>query len=85
MLYLSLQCIESGLVEIGLAAATRGIEVLSSRGGGLPSRHDVAPRSLDIKDIESVITYDVPAQIELYLHRVGRTARAGTKGRYVLE
>ena len=82
MLYLSLQCIDSSLVEIGLAA-TRGIEVLSSRGGGLPSRHDVAPRSLDIKDIESVITYDVPAQIELYLHHVGRTAR--TKGRYVLE
>ena len=46
---------------------------------------DVAPRSLDIKGIECVINHDMPAQIELYLHRVGRTARAGAKGRYVFE
>jgi len=38
--------------------------------------------SLDIKGIEHVINYEMPKSIEIYLHRVGRTARAGKKGRY---
>ncbi|KDQ08490.1 hypothetical protein BOTBODRAFT_165934 [Botryobasidium botryosum FD-172 SS1] len=44
---------------------------------------DVASRGLDIKGIETVINYDMPGQIELYQHRVGRTARAGKKGRSI--
>lgn len=38
---------------------------------------------LDIKGIENVINYEMPRSIEIYLHRVGRTARAGKKGRSV--
>lgn len=38
---------------------------------------------LDIKGIENVINYEMPRSIEIYLHRVGRTARAGKKGRLV--
>lgn len=38
-------------------------------------------RRLDIKGIENVINYEMPRSIEIYLHRVGRTARAGKKGR----
>ena len=41
---------------------------------------DVLSRGIDIKDIDLVINYDVPNDGEDYVHRIGRTARAATKG-----
>ncbi|CCW60076.1 unnamed protein product [Phytomonas sp. EM1] len=41
---------------------------------------DVAARGLDIKELEVVINYDFPMQIDDYVHRIGRTGRAGAKG-----
>jgi len=41
---------------------------------------DVAARGLDVKDIKYVINYDFPTQIEDYVHRIGRTGRAGAQG-----
>ncbi|MBR5237394.1 MAG: DEAD/DEAH box helicase [Paludibacteraceae bacterium] len=41
---------------------------------------DVVSRGIDIDDIEFVVNYDVPAQPEDYVHRIGRTARAGARG-----
>jgi len=41
---------------------------------------DVLSRGIDIKDINLVINFDVPSDAEDYVHRIGRTARAETKG-----
>ncbi|QUI22675.1 DEAD/DEAH box helicase [Vallitalea pronyensis] len=41
---------------------------------------DVAARGLDIQNVEAVFNYDVPENEEYYVHRIGRTGRAGKKG-----
>ena len=42
---------------------------------------DVAARGIDVEDVEVVVNYDVPQDPEYYIHRIGRTARAGKSGR----
>jgi ATP-dependent RNA helicase RhlB len=44
---------------------------------------DVAARGLDIEDLALVINYDLPAEAENYVHRIGRTARAGKTGKAI--
>jgi ATP-dependent RNA helicase RhlB len=44
---------------------------------------DVAARGLHIEDLEMVINYDVPQDFENYVHRIGRTARAGKGGKAI--
>jgi len=44
---------------------------------------DVAARGLDIESLSMVINYDVPFEAENYVHRIGRTARAGKTGKAV--
>merc|ERR1719356_1828194 len=41
---------------------------------------DVAQRGLDIKNVSIVVNYDPPGNMEDYVHRIGRTGRAGEKG-----
>ncbi len=42
---------------------------------------DVAARGIDVYNVEAVINYDLPQDIEYYVHRIGRTGRAGKTGR----
>ncbi|MEM0966708.1 MAG: DEAD/DEAH box helicase [Verrucomicrobiota bacterium] len=44
---------------------------------------DVAARGLDVKDIEVVFNFDLPNDGEDYVHRIGRTGRAGSKGKAI--
>ena len=44
---------------------------------------DIAARGMDVTGIELVINYDLPVQAEDYVHRIGRTARAGREGRAI--
>jgi ATP-dependent RNA helicase DeaD len=55
------------------------------RSGGLELliATDVAARGLDVDDVDLVLNYDVPFDVESYVHRIGRTGRAGKSGRAV--
>jgi len=44
---------------------------------------DIASRGIDVKGIELVINYDLPEDAENYVHRIGRTGRAGQQGRAI--
>lgn len=41
---------------------------------------DVAARGLDVPNVGAVVNYDFPNGVEDYVHRIGRTGRAGAKG-----
>lgn len=44
---------------------------------------DIAARGIDVKEISMVINYDVPEHADDYIHRIGRTGRAGAKGKAI--
>ncbi|KAH7293767.1 hypothetical protein KP509_28G041400 [Ceratopteris richardii] len=52
------------------------------RSGKMPMliATDVAARGLDVSDISLVVNYDLPREIDTYVHRIGRTGRAGRMG-----
>lgn len=56
------------------------------RGGSLDIvvATDVAARGLDVKRISHVVNYDIPYDTEAYVHRIGRTGRAGREGKAIL-
>lgn len=44
---------------------------------------DVAARGIDVEGVTHVFNYDIPQDVEYYIHRIGRTGRAGGKGRAI--
>jgi len=58
--------------EVLLQFANRSCSVLVAS--------DVAARGLDVEDIGAVVNYELPTDVDTYLHRVGRTGRAGRAG-----
>jgi ATP-dependent RNA helicase RhlE len=60
--------------------APEGAGRLQGRRGRPAGGTDVAARGLDIKDVPAVFNFDVPFNAEDYVHRIGRTGRAGASG-----
>jgi ATP-independent RNA helicase DbpA len=52
----------------------------ANRSSSILIATDVAARGLDIKDLSAVINFDLPYDPEMYVHRIGRTGRAGKDG-----
>ncbi|PKG37937.1 DEAD/DEAH box helicase [Psychromonas sp. Urea-02u-13] len=65
---------------------TRERTIARIKSGGLDIlvATDVAARGLDVERLSLVVNYDIPTDTESYVHRIGRTGRAGRKGKAIL-
>jgi ATP-dependent RNA helicase RhlE len=61
-------------------ARTRALERFRTGAGRVLVATDIAARGIDVDGITHVINYDLPNVPESYVHRIGRTARAGRSG-----
>src|SRR2546426_958226 len=59
---------------------TRTLDQFRSGTAEILVATDIAARGIDVDGIRMVVNYDVPTDPEVYVHRVGRTARAGARG-----
>eukprot|EP00873_Tetraselmis_striata_P046498 jgi/Tetstr1/466762/TSEL_011232.t1 len=66
--------------DMGQRDRTRAVDEFKSGATPILIATDVAARGLDIPDVEVVINYSFPLTIEDYIHRIGRTGRAGKTG-----
>jgi len=62
----------------------RTVERLKKKSIDIIVATDVAARGLDVERISHVVNYDIPYDTEGYVHRIGRTGRAGRKGEAIL-
>ncbi|MGB5246588.1 MAG: ATP-dependent RNA helicase DbpA [Woeseia sp.] len=80
--YLQAQKVASLALHGDLDQASRN-EVLvrfANRSTSVLIATDVAARGIDVKDLDTVFNFELPKQAEIYVHRTGRTARAGKSG-----
>jgi ATP-dependent RNA helicase RhlE len=64
-------------------ARMRALESFRKGSARVLAASDIASRGLDVDDISHVINYDLPGDAETYVHRIGRTGRAGAQGRAI--
>lgn len=65
------------------AARTKSLDGFRADRYSILVATDVAARGLDVDSVSHVINYDLPAEAETYVHRIGRTARAGAQGKAI--
>ncbi|MCO7186954.1 MULTISPECIES: DEAD/DEAH box helicase [unclassified Pseudoalteromonas] len=70
--------------DMNQQARERTVERLKSGLLDIVIATDVAARGLDVDRLSLVINYDIPQDSEAYVHRIGRTGRAGRKGKAIL-
>nr|WP_249336004.1 DEAD/DEAH box helicase [Sinomonas gamaensis] len=70
--------------DIAQAQRERTVEALREGKIDILVATDVAARGLDVERISHVVNYDIPHDTESYVHRIGRTGRAGRKGDAIL-
>ncbi|WP_017220997.1 DEAD/DEAH box helicase [Moritella dasanensis] len=70
--------------DLNQAMRERTVSRLKSGQLDIVIATDVAARGLDVPRIDLVINYDIPTDTESYVHRIGRTGRAGRKGTAIL-
>lgn len=72
--------VESIHGDLSQAQRTRALELFRDGKLHLLAATDVAARGLDIENVTHVFNYDMPDEVDTYVHRIGRTARAGKEG-----
>jgi ATP-dependent RNA helicase DDX24/MAK5 len=71
-------------VEMQQKQRIKNLERFSAQDNALLIASDVAARGLDVPNVDMVIHYQIPRQADTYIHRSGRTGRAGTEGVSIL-
>ena len=84
-LYLVLQNLghKVGKINSGMWARKKVLSSLKSGATNVVVCSDVLARGIDVENLDAVISYDVPRHLTNYIHRAGRTARAGKPGRSI--
>ena len=77
--------IKTGKIHGGLSQnrRTEAIEMFHNHKFNILLASDVAARGLDIRNVSHIINYDIPKTSNEYIHRIGRTARAGKNGKVI--
>jgi ATP-dependent RNA helicase DeaD len=70
--------------DMSQALREKTVERLKKNALDIVVATDVAARGLDVERISHVVNYDIPYDTEAYVHRIGRTGRAGRKGEAIL-
>jgi len=83
--FINTQGLEAEAIHGNRSQPQRERTLKKFRAGALPIlvATDVAARGVDVKDVTLVINLDLPNECEAYVHRIGRTGRAGATGRAI--